>query len=72
VSDASPSRPGGSGKCPQGCFHPVAGEETLELVEQRERVEPPNVFEVQGETVVQEERVRRFMKCIVCGWVVDT
>lgn len=65
------SRPGGAGACPQGCFHPVAGEETMEYREERVPVEPPNVFEHMGETVVQTERVRRFHECIVCGWRVD-
>lgn len=64
-------RPGGAGECPQGCHHPVAGHDTLETREETVPVEPPNVFEVYGETVVQTERVRRFSKCIVCGWVID-
>ncbi len=64
-------RPGGAGECPQGCHHPVAGHDTLQLCEETVPLEPPEVFEVYGETVVQTERVRRFYECIVCGWVVD-
>ena len=65
------SRPGGAGKCPQGCHHPVAGSETLEYCEETIPLDPPEVIEVYGETVVQTERVRRYHECIVCGWVVD-
>ncbi len=64
-------RPGGAGKCPQGCRHPVAGRDTLETCEETVPVDPPEVFEVYGETVVQTERVRRYTECIVCGWVID-
>jgi hypothetical protein len=66
-----PGRPGGAGECPQGCHHPVAGRDTLETREETVPIEPPEVFEVYGETVVQTERVRRYQKCIVCGWVID-
>lgn len=71
TSKTSSNRPGGDGECPQGCRHPVAGRDTLDSREERIPIEPPEVFEVYGETVIQSERVRRFRKCIVCGWVVD-
>lgn len=65
------ARPGGEGECPQGCTHPVAGDQTMETVEEMEKIEPPNVFEMYGETVVQTERLRRYARCIVCGWRMD-
>ena len=69
ISDVA--RPGGHGSCPQGCTHPVAGEDTLDLRERTEPIEPPNVFEHMGETVVQTRRVEQYLQCCVCGWVVD-
>jgi len=71
TSADSTSRPGGAGECPQGCHHPVAGQDTLETREETVPIEPPEVFEVYGETVVQTERVRCYQACIVCGWVID-
>jgi len=71
VSSPTSTRPGGDGECPQGCHHPVAGSETLETCEETVPLDDPEVFEMYGETVVQTERVRRYQKCIVCGWVVD-
>lgn len=65
------TRPGGAGECPQGCHHPVAGEQTMEYHEETVPVDPPNVFEMYGETVVQTERTERYQRCIVCGWRID-
>ena len=66
------SRPGGAGECPQGCRHPVAGRNTLESREELIPLEPPEVVEIYGETIVKTETVERDSQCIVCGWVVDT
>jgi len=71
VSGTEHGRPGGDGECPQGCRHPVAGNETMEYREDRERLDPPNVIEMYGERIVQTERVRRYSECIVCGWRID-
>jgi len=68
MGNATNSRPGGDGECPQGCRHPVAGRETMEYREEVEPLEEPEVFEVYGETVVQTERTHRYKECIVCGW----
>lgn len=69
--DSQLGRPGGAGECPRGCQHPVAGRDTLERREETVPVEPPRVFEVYGEIVVQTERVDRYLACIVCGMVFD-
>jgi len=71
MSEGETSRPGGDAACPQGCHHPVAGEETMETREERVTLDPPHVFEVYGETVVQESRLDRYQVCIVCGWRID-
>jgi len=65
------SRPGGDAPCPQGCHHPVAGEETMEYHEDEIERREPRVFEVNGQTVVQETRIERYQRCIVCGWRTD-
>jgi hypothetical protein len=59
-------------KCPQGCRHPVYGENTMRVEKERVKHDPPRVIDgVPGGPAVVKESTRRYRKCRVCGWVVD-
>ena len=68
MGNATSARPGGDGKCPQGCRHPVAGRETVEYREEVEPLDTPRVVDAPGGGAVITERTHRYAECIVCGW----
>jgi hypothetical protein len=54
-------------KCPQGCDHPLG----MRKVEEREPLDTPEVIETPSGPVVREERVKTYLECRRCGWVMD-
>jgi hypothetical protein len=58
-------------ECPQGCTHPVHGDDTMRVEEERRQLNSPRVVEVPGGPAVVKEETKRYLECRVCGGVVD-